>query len=499
MGDERPRGIHTIGTAAPDRVALIHDGAVTTYGELDAAASRVAQVLADAGVEPGDRVAVRLHNRPEVFTTWVGIARVGALVVPVSYRFTAAETRYLLTDSGAGALLHDADAGLVAETTADLDGVTVVHVEDPALDAADPVPPLPDHVESPVTWMNYTSGTTGRPKGIERDPPPPAREAPPQPFADYWGFGPDGVHLLCGPAYHTAPGAYAQMHLVEGGRVVIMRPFDAEECLRLIDEHGVTSSHMVPANFVRILDLPATVRDRYDLSSVERILHAAAPCPEPVKRQIMEVFPADAVWEYYGASEGMGTVISPEEWREHPGSVGKPFPGLGVAILDDDGEPLPPGEVGTIYLSAMPGFEFEYHDAPDKTDEAWRDGRFTVGDLGWVDEDGYLYIADRRTDLILRGGVNIYPAEVETALAEHAEVVDVAVIGLPDEQLGERVHAVVEPTAGSQVTAAELRRFAAERLADFKVPAAVELVDRLEREPNGKVDKIALREARTSA
>jgi long-chain acyl-CoA synthetase len=304
------------------------------------------------------------------------------------------------------------------------------------------------------------------------------------------------VHLLTGPASHTAPGSYAQMHLAEGAAVVVMRRFDARECLRLVAAHRVTSSHMVPANFTRLLEVPPAERAAYDLSSIRRILHGAAPCPESVKRAVMDVFPPGTVWEYYGASEGMGTVISPDEWLAHPGSVGRPFPGLEVVAVGDDGQVLLPGEVGTLYLSAVPGYEPAYHGDEGKTRAAYHDGRFTVGDLGWVDGDGYVYLADRRTDLILRGGVNVYPAEVEAALVAHPSVADAAVLGLPDERLGQRVHAVVEPAAGVTVDLGSLQAFLAERLADFKRPATVEVVDRLPREPNGKIRRAAMRAER---
>ncbi|MBW3662139.1 MAG: AMP-binding protein [Actinobacteria bacterium] len=475
------RGIHAIATAEPERAALVAGDRAWTFGELDAATNRIAHALADRGVRPGDRVAVRCRNRPEIFAAWNAAARLGCLVVPISYRSAGPEVAHVLEDSGARVLVHD-------DSTADVD-VATLDVSRGVPDDAPPWPPRDDHLGTPVMWMNYTSGTTGRPKGIDRPDPVPLVEAPPQPFMDFWGFGADDVHLLTGPAYHTAPGAYAQMHLVEGATVVVLERFDAEGCLRLIDEHGVTNSHMVPANFVRILQLDPQVRARYDLSSIRRILHGAAPCPEPVKRAVIELFPEGTVWEYYGASEGMGTVIGPEDWLEHPGSVGRPFPGLSITILDDDAQPLSPGEVGTVYLSSVPGYAPRYHNDPDKTAAAYVDDRFTVGDLGWLDDEGYLYLADRRTDLILRGGVNVYPAEVESVVAGHPDVVDLAVIGLPDERLGQRVHAIVELRAGSEATPDDLTRFASSRIADYKVPGSWEVVSRLPREPNGKVRK----------
>jgi long-chain acyl-CoA synthetase len=483
--------VAAVAEACPEREAIVFGPRRVTFAELDHMANAWAHVLAPHVAEPGDRVAVALPNGVDVLAAWHGVARLGALVVPVNTRLTAAESSYLVTDSGARALVHDgseAATGVVAET-----GVPGVTVEDLA-GVEDTKPPRPDYIATPVMTMTYTSGTTGRPKGIMRPPPPPATEAPPNPFAAFWGFGWDDVHLMCGPVYHTAPSAYALMHLGEGAKVVVMGRWDATEALGLIEREGVTTSQMVPAQFIRILE--ADWR-RYDLSSVRRILHAAAPCPVPVKRRIMEVFPPDVVWEYYGASEGMATVVSPGEWRDKPGSVGRPFPGVTVRILDDDGNPVPAGEVGSIYISAFSGRGFEYHNAPDKTRSAWRDGYFTVGDLGWLDEDGYLFLADRRTDLILSGGVNVYPAEIETALLEEPDVVDAAVFGLPDERMGQKVHAVVELRHGARRDEDDLRARLGRRLADFKLPRSIEFVDELPREPNGKVLKARLRQERT--
>jgi len=465
-----------------------------TFRDVDRAANGMAAGLADAGVEPGARVAVMLPNGPEVLVAGHAVARNGALVVPVSMRLTPSEVAYLLADSGAAAVVSDGSPA--ASEAARQVGVPELLVSSPAMAIPADEPPRPQYVASPVVAMSYTSGTTGRPKGIERPAPPPATEAPPAPFAAFWGFGPSDVHLLCGPAYHTAPGAYAHMTLVEGGAVVVMEKWDATECLRLIERERVTTSHMVPANFIRILEVPWQSHDR---SSVRRILHAAAPCPVPVKRRILEVFPPGTVWEYYGASEGMVSVIAPDEWLAKPGSVGRPFPGLSVRILDEEGGQLPPGEVGHVYVSPFGGQRFEYHNAPDKTAGAWRDGFFTVGDLGFLDEDGYLFLADRRTDLILSGGVNVYPAEVESALVEDDDVVDAAVFGLPDERMGQRVHAVVELRPGAVRDATALVGRLASRVADFKLPRTVEFVDELPREPNGKVLKARLRAARIEA
>jgi len=484
-------GIAAIAADEPDRLAIVADDVRLTYGQLDARINRLAHLLADRGVGHGDRVAVLLRNRPEVFVAWNAVGRLGAIPVPVSYRFTPPEIRYIVGDSNSVVFIHDADTDASA-----VDGLEdlrqTVDIDAVALDRGLTTPPTEEFLGTPVIPMAYTSGTTGRPKGITRSLPTPAREATPNPLAMFWGFGPDDVHLLCGPAYHTAPGIYAMLHLLLGATVVVMQPFDAARCLELIETERVTTSHMVPANFIRILDADW---QNADLSTVRKILHAAAPCPPAVKRRILEVFPAGTVWEYYGASEGMGTVISPEEWLRKPGSVGRAFPGLDVKVVGDDGNALPPGEIGTIRVSAIPGYQFGYHNAPEKTAAAWDGDYFTVGDMGWLDDDGYLFIADRRTDLVISGGVNIYPAEVERAIADHPDVVDVAVFGVPDERMGQAVHAVVELRSGTTCTADALVTFLRGTLADYKLPRSVEFVDLLPREPNGKIRKAQLREA----
>jgi len=355
-------------------------------------------------------------------------------------------------------------------------------------DAAAADAPLPPRI-SPHVKAIASGGSTGRPKIIVDH-----TRAVLDPDAPSVGMRATDTVVIPGPMYHSAPFGLAYQALGWGCHVVIMPRFDAEDCLALIERERVTTSHLVPANFVRILEVDWR---GHDLSSVRKVLHAAAPCPIPVKRRILEVFPPGSVWEYLGMSEGMATVISSAEWLEHPGSVGRPFPGVSVRICDDDGIDVPPGTVGSIYVSTVPGYPaFRYRNAPDKTDASWRDGFFTVGDLGWLDDDGYLYIADRRTDLVISGGVNIYPAEIEQALVGHADVVDAAVFGLPDERMGQRVHAVVELRAGSVATEEDLLDHLRSTLAAFKLPRTMEFVAALPREPTGKVRKRELREAR---
>jgi long-chain acyl-CoA synthetase len=492
-----PRGIAAIARDDARRVAIICGERRDTFGELDADASRWSQFFAQAGVGHGDRVAIMLGNRPEIFSAWIGAARLGALIVPVSYRFTVPEVAYILADSQAAAFVYeDETIGRSA-----VDGIDTLRAwasaDDPAWRQFPAVPASREFLGSPIIFMNYTSGTTGKPKGITRPLPVPAGEdMAPQPFTQLWGWTPEDVHLLCGPAYHTAPGNYALAHLLEGARVVVMPRFDAISCLQLIEGERVTTSHMVPANFVRLLEADWA---EYDRSSVRKILHAAAPCPVPVKRKIMDVFPPGTIWEYFGMSEGFVSAISPEDWLAKPGSVGAPMAGISVKILDDEGTELPPGEIGYIYVSALSGFRFEYHNAADKTAATWRGDFYTVGDLGSLDADGFLYIADRRVDLVISGGVNIYPAEIEGALAEHPEVVDSAVFGLPDERMGQRVHALVELRPGAELSDEALLSFLGDRLATFKLPRTIELVAELPREPSGKVLKRQLRDERIGA
>jgi long-chain acyl-CoA synthetase len=334
----------------------------------------------------------------------------------------------------------------------------------------------------------YTSGTTGRPKGIERVVDPASAHLSLVGMAQMWGFGADDVTLVAGPCYHTGPASYAQVHLLIGGTAVLMDHFDAAEALRLIECERVSNAFMVPTHFSRILQLDDAQRRRYDLSSLRLVMHSAAPCPPHVKRGIMQVFPPGTVTEFYGASEGGFTRITAEEWLRKPGSVGTAWPGHQIRVLDESGRDLPPGEIGLIYVRA-PRLEFSYRGAEAQTRAAFRDGCFTAGDLGYLDDDGYLFIADRRTDLIISGGANIYPAEVEAALSAHPAVADAAVVGIPDAEMGKSVLAIVELRRDATATPEELIAFTRRDLAHYKCPRRIELVETLPREPQGKVRK----------
>ncbi|HZQ86644.1 MAG TPA: AMP-binding protein [Acidimicrobiales bacterium] len=447
-------------------------------------AGGLARALAQHGVGYGDRVAVMLPNCAEYLVAGRACARLSALLVPVNSHLKTDEVAWILEDSQAKVLLTD---GEVAPPP----GCVVVR---PGTRADGGDADLPDVEELPSpAFMFYTSGTTGRPKGVVHGGRPTAERQ--QQVQDMlkvlWGFTPDDVYLLCGPAYHAGPGGYAFSTLYNGGDVVVMPSWDAREFLRLVDEEHVTTSFMTPAHFIRILEVPEDERVKFDLSSLRLIIHGGAPCPVPVKERIIDVLAPGEVHELYGASEGGATRITPDEWRAHPGSVGTPWPGTEILIVGEDGELLPAGQDGVVYIRPPGGLRFEYHNDAQKTDDAWRDDAFTVGDIGHLDADGYLYITDRVSDMVLWGGVNVYPREIEEVLHAHPDVVDCAVFGIPDDRYGEVLKAVVETR--TPVDADALRAHVRERLADYKVPSVVEFVDELPRDPNGKVLKRLLK------
>jgi long-chain acyl-CoA synthetase len=491
----------------PDAPALVCGERRLTYRDFDRLVNRTAHVLGARGLAAGGRLAIMLPNDVEFFALTHAAAKLGALAVPINYRWRRDELAYVLADAAPDVLVLDAtfldevEPALTAAGRPPRDRVLLVG-EAPgwaslaaALAGAPDTPPEGARARSGYNIVIYTSGTTGKPKGVlHPHVDPEIGFAAQKGLVELWGFRPDDVHLMVGPAYHTMPGAYVAQHLFVGAANVLMKRFDAEECLRLIARERVTTSAMVPAHFIRILELPPAVRERYDLSSVRKILHAAAPCPPDVKRRIMTVFPPGTVWEFYGATEGPGTIIGPDDWLAKPGSVGRPWPGITVKILDDEGRDCPPGTVGTIYLSSRPGARFRYHADDAKTEAAFRGDFFTVGDMGYLDADGYLFISDRKHDMVISGGVNIYPLEIEHVVAAHPDVVDVAVVGVPDVRWGESLLAVVERRPGSPLDGPALQAWCRERMADYKVPRRVELVAELPRDPNGKVLKRFLRE-----
>ncbi|HVO26648.1 MAG TPA: AMP-binding protein [Candidatus Margulisiibacteriota bacterium] len=487
--------------AFPAKAAVVVGEKVLAYGALNARVNRLARALRRAGVGVGDAVAAVLPNGCEWLELLNAAGKLGAQLVPVGYRLKGPEIAYMVSDSGAKIIvgapqLRDEIDRAVGELGANDSILWVTGSDRPWRGRAYEALIGAESVDEPeggfggggFNVLIYTSGTTGRPKGIERAVDAAAAHLTLASIATLWGFGAADVHLVAGPLYHTGPGSYAQLHLLVGGTVVLLPHFDAAEALRLIAHHRVTNTFMVPTHFSRILQLDAAERCRYDLSSLRRVLHSAAPCPAHVKRGIVAVFPPGVVTEFYGASESGFTMITAEEWLKKPGSVGRPWPLHEIRILDEDGKECGPGQVGLIYVHG-PRMDFKYRHADDKNRAAFRDGFFTAGDLGYLDDDGYLFIADRRTDLIITGGANVYPAEVESVLMAHPKVADVAVVGLPDPDMGKSVLAVVELRSGARATAEEIVAFARRDLAHYKCPRRVEFVEHLPREPQGKVRK----------
>ncbi len=478
-----------------DRVAVIGpDGAQVTVGALQDRANQVARNLRVRGLEHGDAVAMCLRNSVEVFEVALAATQIGLYLIPINWHLAQPEAAWILTDSGAKAVICSADKVAICRGTDAR--VFAVGGGDGVEDYADlttgPTEPPEDRAAGGT--MTYTSGTTGKPKGVRRPLPP----APPEPVASayamfllMYGMSPNqGVHLVVSPTYHTAVVYFSTSALHLGHTVVVMDRWTPEGMLEAIQTHRVTNTHMVPTQFVRLLAVPD--RDRYDVSSLQHMVHSAAPCPVPVKHAMLAWW-GPVVYEYYAASEGGGTMVTPAEWLERPGTVGRPWQTAEIAIFDDDGTRLPANEVGTVYIKMAQAFA--YHRDQQKTDEAWRtDGFFTVGDAGYLDDAGYLFLCDRKADMIISGGVNIYPAEIEGALMGHADVMDVAVFGIPDDDWGEQVKAVVELRPGASGDGAALIAWVRDRIASYKCPKTVDFVASLPREDNGKLKKRLLRD-----
>jgi acyl-CoA synthetase (AMP-forming)/AMP-acid ligase II len=506
--------LSTLAEEHPSSVAAIDSGtgAVTTYADLDRESIQLAKHWASIGMRPGDVVAILMPNTPRYLTITWAAWRSGFYIVPVNWHLTAREAGYILSNSGARALVASGDLADIAGEIVATDGAAVTSrlLVGGARDGFDDLdatiaaqPAVRPAEERNGSLMLYSSGTTGRPKGIR----PPLPESPfgaPIVFqsilaatAAAAGTPVDrsSVYLSPAPLYHAAPLGWSLGVQALGGCVVVMERFDPEQVLALIERHRVTHAQFVPTMLVRLLKLPLEVRQRYDLSSLRYVVHAAAPCPITVKEQMIDWL-GPIVHEYYGASEGtcLFTIDSPT-WLAHRGSVGRPVFGV-PHIVGDEGEELPAGEVGQIWIEGPT--RFEYYGDPEKTADAFDDrGWSTLGDVGWVDDDGYLFLSDRRTDLILVGGSNVYPREIEDVLTTHPAVSDAAVIGIPDDDMGNQVKAVVELNRDiepTDVLAAELVTFCQERLAKFKCPRSVDFVATLPRLPTGKLLRRTLRD-----
>jgi long-chain acyl-CoA synthetase len=478
-------------------------------GELHAACNQVVHGLRELGLEPGDAVAMLLPNRVEVFELYLAVLQAGFYLVPINWHLVGPEIAYIVQDCEAKAFVADARFAEQARAAADeidfpTEGRFAVDGEIPTfrpyadLKAGQPSDPPPDRTTGLV--MNYTSGTTGRPKGVRRALPgvPPEDQA-----IGFAGMlfmfrmqpGEGDVHICGSPLYHTAVLVFAGGAIHMGQTVVLMEKWTPESMLYLIDKYRVTNTHMVPTQFVRLLGLPEEVRAKYDVSSLRHMVHAAAPCPPDVKRAMLDWW-GPVIDEYYAASEGGGTIVFADEWLEHPGTVGRAWATSEIVILDDDDNELPPGQIGTVYMHMKTG-QFEYFKDKQKTEGSRRGRFFTVGDVGYLDEDGWLYLSDRKTDMIISGGANIYPAEIESVLIMHPKVADVAVFGIPHVDWGEEVKAVVEPidgVDGGPELEAEILAWSVDKLAKYKTPRTIDFVEELPRDPNGKLYKRKLRD-----
>ena len=502
-------GFWNFAQANPDAVALIGpDGTQLTRGELHARCNRLVHGLRALGLQPGDCVATVLPNDTSMLELYLAAAQAGWYLTPINHHLTGPEIGYILRDSDARALVVDArfaDAcrGAVVEAGFPAASAFSVGAAPGFRPLTDLTAGQPDSVPADRRAgmvMNYTSGTTGKPKGVRRRLP----EMDPDSvfglyalFLSLFGIEPekDNVHLCGSPLYHTAVLMFAGGSLHFGHTVVVMDKWTPELCLEAIAKYRVTTSHMVPTQFHRLLGLPEDVRAGYDVTSLRHMIHAAAPCPPETKRRMLAWW-GPTIYEYYAASEGGGTIVSPAEWLQYPGTVGKAWPTAEVRILDEDGNDLPVGQTGTVYMK-LGQADFEYHKDKDKTEKNRREGFFTVGDVGYLNEAGYLFLCDRKIDMIISGGVNIYPAEIEAELAGHPKIADVAVFGVPNADWGEEVKAVVEPAPGVEpgpALAEELLAFCAERLAKYKRPKSIDFVAEMPRDPSGKLFKRKLRD-----
>jgi long-chain acyl-CoA synthetase len=480
-----------------------------SYPEVFANALRASRGLSQLGIGAGDRVALLLRNSIEFLEASIATVPLGASAVPINWHWRGEEIAHVLTDSAAKVLILHADLWPAIAGAAP-DGVTLVLVD--AEDGSPAPPGIPPGALQWSRWMAelapsqeppeaapvsiiYTSGTTGKPKGVVREQATEEqREATQALLGEIFGLGEGERTVIPAPMYHTAPNVHALASAIRGMDMTIMRSFDAEEFLRIVERHRATVVQMVPTMFVRMLALPPEVRERYDLSSLRWIVHAAAPCPPDVKRAMIEWL-GPIIAEYYGSTEtGPIVACTSEEWLSHPGTVGKPIGPARVRIFDPEGKELPTGESGEVYMWLDVWPDFTYAGDDEKRRSIEREGLVTCGDIGYLDEDGFLYLNDRRSDMVISGGVNIYPAEIEACLQGLEGIRDCAVFGIPDPDFGEVLAAHVELDEGASLSPDQIRDHVKTRLAGYKTPRVIEFSDSLPREDSGKIFKRRLRE-----
>jgi len=498
-------------------LALADDVAEMTWADLDIAVNQCMHAMRDLGLTAGDTIAIVAGNCNEWFILSLACGQSGITFVPVNWHLVAPELAYIFGDSGAKAVFaghHFVD--VVHDALADAQSSAVEHCVafiDPATGSADnrfkdfgalcqaAADTEPD-AQTMGGPMFYTSGTTGHPKGVRGSLTSLGDDVSPE----VWqlvgaGFSTlmtvPGVTVLCGPVYHSAQWAFSWLPMIAGSAVVMQHKYDSAGVLKLIDDHQATNIHLVPTQMKRLIDLPDDVKATFDGSTLDFVVHGAAPCPPVVKQALIDWW-GPKVTEYYGSTEGsVVSMINSSDWMAKGGSVGPAMPNIDIMIIGENGEPCGPNESGTIYFRNQMGSDFEYHNAPEKTAEVHLEpGVATSGDVGYLDDDGFLWLSDRKIDMIISGGVNIYPAEIEGVIGGHNDVTDVAVIGVPNDEYGEEVKAIVVAGDGidTETLAETLRAFCREQLAGYKVPRSIDFSDALPRTGTGKIQKRKLRE-----
>ncbi|TDC47291.1 acyl-CoA synthetase [Actinomadura sp. KC345] len=505
-------GFWRLAQADPEWVAAVDpDGTTYTAGDLLARSNRLVHGLRALGLKNGDGFSALVPNGVDGLVLYLAALQAGWYYTPINWHLAGPEIGYIVADSDSKAFfVHERYAAEGVRAAEEIEAHRRFSFGDvegfrPYADLLEGQPDSAPEDRSNGATMHYTSGTTGRPKGVKRA----LMGIDPDDSAELMTFlltlfgitpgrpagGEQQAHLITSPNYHTAVTQFGGTALHMGHTLVYTDRWDAEDTLRMIQEHGVSNTHMVPTHFKRLLALPDDVKSRYDVSSMKWAIHAAAPCPVPIKQRMLEWW-GDCIWEYYAATEGGGTIASPSDWREHPGTVGNAWPISEILVVDDDGEPVPAGTHGTIYMK-MAGVEFEYKGDKEKTEKNRLKDFFTVGDIGYLTDDGFLFLSDRKSDMIISGGANIYPAEIENEITLHPKVADVAVFGIPDEEWGEQIKAVVEPAEGvepGKELADEILASLEGRLARMKWPKSIDFIETMPREPNGKLLKRKLRD-----
>jgi len=469
--------------------------------EIDARAARLAGGLARLGIEDGDVVAVMLRNDPAFVDIIQGCRVAGACYCQINWHFKRDEAGFILGDCGAKVLFIQPDllAAIDGGVPPHVRVITVAHAPDDIAEFESWLAAQAPYAGAPRTprgHMAYTSGTTGRPKGVRRQPPTPEQQAlSAQVTKEALGIYPGVRSLLSAPLYHSAPSSFAQQSLLQASLFVLEEKFDAEATLALIERHRIDTVYLVPVMYVRLLRLPPDVRSRYDLSSLSFVASTGSPCAPDVKKAMIDWL-GPVIHEAYASSEtGYITVMRPQDAARKPGSAGRPVGRAAIRILDEAGRELPTGEIGTIYAHQPAYSDFSYHGNDAARRAVERDGLVSVGDMGYLDDEGFLFVCDRASDMVISGGVNIYPAEIEHVLITLPGIADCAVVGIPDEEYGEALAAQVVAEAGVALDAEAIRQALAERIAGYKVPRRIDIVDALPRDDNGKVQKRKIRDA----